>query len=600
MKAKASKQTTAVKPAGQRKLQVKKKGKIGPEAPEPPPAEPKRKLVRKTSDDAAIRACRLKLGMFPQAQVASNVNEKGETPVVMVKKEMKKLKAKGQYLSLNFWNKVIKDCQLKGTLSDGLKPPTEAERCSKELDSALRLAHAPNPAIKSPAKLLALLEYMPPCNRTEYYGLVCGACESPSLSKTMSHGILEGVMRYSARIRANELFPDYWEELSPAFDKMLSELWAKAQSRGMARVNFLRAWRLVLSLYFDMEVATKVEKCCEEKTPIDDGDIESLVRSSLIGSELWAPESQMAELSSYIAEIERRLITLEDENFSDEELHSFKTLCMHQAEALDESHWRRQDSSCNLSVTFCTALVTAPQQNPNDEWAARLDARVKTLLISNGDVPRFSWESALYGSGPLENIPRTVKVPERMKLDISNGREFVFRLLGDGWNSMDTIKKIIKSNLGEIKKLDKTFWLDEVLLFELYDDMISTKLKDQFLEMLPRQGEKFNLSKITTAARLFVTGPVVAAQRKCLERELVSALNLLVDISEARGPSALEASRMSPFTVLVLKRAENVHHMYVDIKENGIIKQVEHLELKLCSTDLKNVRRLGPRAKISR
>ena len=32
---------------------------------------------------------------------------------------------------------------------------------------------------------------------------------------------------------------------------------------------------------------------------------------------------------------------------------------------------------------------------------------------------------------------------------------------------------------------------------------------------------------------------------------------------------------MSPFAVLVLKRAEMFHHMYVDIKENGIMKHVE-------------------------
>ena len=447
---------TPQKEAPKRKLFINKKGNNAAEILETPKKEAgTRRLVRKTSDDAATRCLRLKLGMFPQSQVDNNANSQGLTPVMMVKKELRRLKPAKLHIALSFWTSVVKECKLTGTLCDGLVAPVDDEEVGKPLDSALREAHCSNPAQKSCSRLLQLLEYLGPCNRTEYYGLVSGAVQSPSMSKGMSGTIVLAVLQYSARIRADRLFPHYWKELAPAFDKMLSEMWAKAQSKGMPRVNWIRAWRNCLSLFLDMEIATAVEKSVEEKTAIDNKQLETLVMSSIIGSELWAPESQLSESSSYIAEIERRLVTLEDENFFEEEMSSFRKICMHQAEALDLEAWRSCDGGMQISANFLSGLVSAPQLNPNDEWLLRLQARVKTLCVSNGAVRRFPWEVALYGaSAPLDGCPTTVSIPERLVLDIANARDFVFAQLGDGWNSIAKCRELVKTNLTEIMKAD--------------------------------------------------------------------------------------------------------------------------------------------------
>ena len=121
--------------------------------------------------------------MFPKTQVDNNANSKGETPVVMVKKELRRLTATRQHIPLSFWNSVIKECKLTGTLCDGLIAPTVDEVVGKQLDSALREAHCSNPAQKSCSRLLQLLEYLGPCNRTEYYGLVISSSEKLSSSR---------------------------------------------------------------------------------------------------------------------------------------------------------------------------------------------------------------------------------------------------------------------------------------------------------------------------------------------------------------------------------------------------------------------------------
>ena len=42
-------------------------------------------------------------------------------------------------------------------------------------------------------------------------------------------------------------------------------------------------------------------------------------------------------------------------------------------------------------------------------------------------------------------------------------------------------------------------------------------------------------------------------------------MNLLQEVSECRGPTALEASRMKPWILQVLKKGEHFHHMYAEV-----------------------------------
>ena len=91
--AKCVKRPAEVQPTPKKKLSVKKKDKVGAEFLQSTKKEAggSRRLQRQTSDDAAIRSIRLKLGMFPKTQVDNNINSKNETAMVMVKNEMRRL-----------------------------------------------------------------------------------------------------------------------------------------------------------------------------------------------------------------------------------------------------------------------------------------------------------------------------------------------------------------------------------------------------------------------------------------------------------------------------------------------------------------------------
>ena len=68
-------------------------------------------------------------------------------------------------------------------------------------------------------------------------------------------------------------------------------------------------------------------------------DIETLVKSSLIGSELCAPEQLRGECEHFLLEVKRRLHDLELNVFGIEKVASFTTITNHLANGLDVEVW---------------------------------------------------------------------------------------------------------------------------------------------------------------------------------------------------------------------------------------------------------------------
>ena len=83
----------------------------------------------------------------------------------------------------------------------------------------------------------------------------------------------------------------------------------------------------------------------------------------------------------------------------------------------------------------------------------------------------------------------------------------------------------------------------------------------------PSPKEKRSLTKAVIAARTLGTGPVVMAQSKTLEKEVVSAANALLDISGPNGPTAVEVGRMSIWMAIFFKKAENFAHIVADCED---------------------------------
>ena len=115
--------------------------------------------------------------------------------------------------------------------------------------------------------------------------------------------------------------------------------------------------------------------------------------------------------------------------------------------------------------------------HPNDHWAHRYEARLKTLVVGQGAVPWFKHEEWLFGKAPIQGVPSEVKIPEDVFYDIANAREFVSECLGKGWQSLASIHKTMKDNCEEATKMDLSFWLDMCFVTECYETLITEHLQ---------------------------------------------------------------------------------------------------------------------------
>ena len=315
-----------------RKIQVKKTSpKTVPAAIVSPSKKggQQQRVFLRTEEEQISRAIKLKLHMFSRNQVLNNVDDEGLTIPQRVTEKFRETKLSKTHIKTQWWNELVPKHKLGGAPTDGLSIPLQPETVRRELDEAIRVAHEPNPAKRSAGKYVSLLKHMPACNRTELFGLCKASFESPSLSRSMSAQTLPWLLKYFAWCNMDKQEPDFWATLSPSFDSMMGEGWARAQASGTTRTSFLRASREVLGLFFSMEAATRAEAVAVEKEKPDMKDVEVLVKSSFVGSELFAAEQLRSECEHFLPEIKRRLYEVEMNGFDAEEVQSFTTITNH-------------------------------------------------------------------------------------------------------------------------------------------------------------------------------------------------------------------------------------------------------------------------------
>ena len=143
----------------------------------------------------------------------------------------------------------------------------------------------------------------------------------------------------------------------------------------------------------------------------------------------------------------------------------------------------------------------------------------------------------------IEGIPEHIAIDPSIVFDFDNAREFLMKQLGDGWCSVDHCRKTIKANYAQLIDLDESFWLESLFLEQAYDQMIRDHLRGCMLSLLPGSKDKRAIAKVVAAARCLATGPVVSAQKHDLQLEMTSAVDTMLEVSEANGPPLVRSAK---------------------------------------------------------
>lgn len=465
---------------------------------------------------------------------------------------------------MKFWQDLVVDHGLNGGPAESLRPPTEPQTVSKALGGALNICHAANPAVRTSVALTRHLALMPQPNETDVFGICKGTMESPSLSRPMAKLVAEHVLKMIGRTRADEAFPQHWNVVKDYYDAFLCGSWAVSQCQRQTRAGFLRARRLELQLLVDMDLCTTVEAMLQSGKYPDANAIAKLGKMALIGAELYAPEALKLESTLFVGEGMDKLRELEMQHFAADELVVFKRLMMASAEALDDEIWKQFDAA-TLTLPFLNGEVVGTTSNPNDDWSWRLEARVKTLGVSTLKVVRTTWEEMLFGpTGPIPTLPETITIGDDLCFDFNNGRDYINRVVGHGWQSIEAIKRCVRQHADEWLRMDASAWMDIYFWEQVFDEKIAERLKGCAVECLPR--EQRSLPKAVVAARMVATGEIATAQKKVLQDVLNAVADLLSDVCEGRGPSAAQMGQMCEYTVQFLKRCEQIS-VFVDCEE---------------------------------
>ena len=314
----------------------------------------------------------------------------------------------------------------------------------------------------------------------------------------------------------------------------------------MSRSQFMRTWRMPLSMFCDMEIAVEVnEGGTDETFKLKAASVvEKLVSSSLIAAELSAPESSQMEVTHWVTDIDCRLHELLQADFDMVEVDAFKQICQHQAEGLDDSVIENLADQ-TIVMSFMNSKLERSLVNPNDQWNFKLKCLTKSTAVSLGLVKRMPWERYIFGdTQAIPGCAQHTQLDQSLYFDSANAREFLDGKL-QGWVTAESCKKTVTKFLPDLMKMDKEFWMEQQFLVEHYDGLIQTRMRDLMLEILPKASEKRSLHKAVTAARHLSVGPLCMAQRKSVVDEMSSAANCLLDISQAQGPSLAQLEKMS-------------------------------------------------------
>ena len=88
-----------------------------------------------------------------------------------------------------------------------------------------------------------------------------------------------------------------------------------------------------------------------------------------------------------------------------------------------------------------------------------------------------------------------MQIADARVFDFANARRLILDIFGDSFATIETCRKVVKSNMMELKKFDGFFWLEEAFLEHAHDNMIQDRLRKSMLAVCPSHREKHAASQ---------------------------------------------------------------------------------------------------------
>ena len=287
------------------------------------------------------------------------------------------------------------------------------------------------------------------------------------------------------RTKCHLRWPEVWDGFRKDFDVLLTEAYEKDYCKHGLVNEFIVGFKNEMLLFIE---ATDLEHLklgyLKDQSDPNSAVLQRVLDGSRIGATLFAECGARLFFLTFRANIDKRIDALEDINFLESDVASYKALTDEDIKVLKTGG----HSNCDEVVNFDLLNFTCerPMLSYYDIRDHCFAARVKSLALNAGDLKPLPHEEALFDIGHVPNYRATVHVPQELLVSYANAREAVLKLLPPSAVTFSEMKKLLRPHLQSIKKLDPTFEnLEWEVLENHADDYALTKVKKEIIDLLP-------------------------------------------------------------------------------------------------------------------
>jgi len=189
--------------------------------------------------------------------------------------------------------------------------------------------------------------------------------------------------------------------------------------------------------------------------------------------------------------IDKRIEALEDVNYADTDYQSYKDLTDADIKVLKAGGYQLDEV---VDFKFLNFTCSRQMNSFYDVRDIALAGRIKSVALNAGDLKLLPFEDALFEVGHIPNYRQTVRVPKGYLKNYANARDAVLKLLPSSAVTFSEMKKLLRSHLATIKKLDASFVdLEWEVLEEHAETAAINKVEKGVLDALPdeKHGKSF-------------------------------------------------------------------------------------------------------------
>ena len=411
---------------------------------------------------------------------------------------------KRQCLNAGFWADFFVAFGFKNPGFYGLKDVDAAEvTLNDEYFEVMSVCNSENPTVRSEDPLCDYHKNLKDITEPNLIALFHASVHSRLVTLKMAYKMQMSLAKLCGRLEVSKRFPGTWKAVVEKLDSVLTWHWQQKESQDSfvdrsiwVQTNHEAVFSMINKDDFDA-----CERACVEKMDCPGEALQSMMRTSL-GQALFHNEARQYQMNSFIDRCHKRADDLMHNGFSEETVQGY-----HEASDVECKHLaasgHRMFGGIQRQISFLNFKVHVFPTSVYDlkDWI--LDATVRSVAISNGQLPRLPWEKVLWENRPLQHFGMTVQVPEFLLTHGRNARLVMSKIAGE-WGpgrTLATMQRDVSAHQKDILDTNRSTSLEIAFLLQQVPAAADAWANEEVFRIL---GDAASPTKATTKEDMLI------------------------------------------------------------------------------------------------